>query len=178
MGEFEDYDPEEERAYWRNKYRNGDFDADYDPFEEDDGVQLYDQRIDTSLFPELKAVKLLMVKMMADKKREEKKVAAITVADRKAALRRQQEEIAVRLDRLERIPDENPFVEGDVFKLTKNWGSETEYTFVVLYVNGTFYTTGRQRNTSVFLNWENFINWAGEQAFHIEKATQWETIVE
>ena len=104
-----------------------------------------------------------------------------SIKERKAALARQAEALMLRLDVINRIPEENPFEEGDVFRLTKKWGQGDEYTYAGVFVAGKFYTTGMQSNTRKFDSWDAFINWAGEAgeaAVKIEKATAWENVIE
>jgi hypothetical protein len=101
-----------------------------------------------------------------------------SIAERKDALRRQQEELAIRLEKLSRIPTENPFQEGEIGRLVKTFASDkgVGYTYGFLHVAGRFYTTGRRQGTQVFNSWDDFANWIGEGTWKIERATAWEDV--
>jgi hypothetical protein len=107
---------------------------------------------------------------------QEKGKQVRTISDRKQALQRQAEELLLRLDRLSKVPDTNPFTDGEVFKVSKRFG-EQSYTYGVVYVAGVFYTTGSKSNTQQFYSWEQFVDWLGEDVSTIECSIGWVALI-
>jgi hypothetical protein len=128
------------------------------------------------LEPKAHPMQATINKRMQQQLEKEKEKRVRTISDRKLALQRQAEELLLRLDRLSKVPDANPFEEGEVFKVEKTFGDQI-YTYGVAVIDGVFYTTGTRSNTMKYQSWEEFVDWLGEDVSTIQRATGWEALL-